>query len=134
MKKDKNESKKLNQKIKNDEFDLQDFEDRVNIALQDEGLDINKRLARGMEEARLRAIEESKQIEEFEKQQLAREEQKRKEAYEKELKQLRLAEYNKEIQEKGYANKGDYPDLFPEEEELNPRKILEEQKKKFGYQ
>lgn len=106
--------------------------DRANIAAQDEGLDITKRLAKGKELARQKEIEDMAKAREFEEQSLADEETKRKEEYEKKLKEIRFAEYNKEIEEKGYANKSDYPDLFPEEE-LNPMKMQEEQKKRFGY-
>lgn len=106
--------------------------DRANIAAQDEELDITKRLAKGKEAARLKEMEEMAKAKEFEQQSLVEEEKKRKEDYDKKLKEIRFAEYNKEIQEKGYADKSDYPDLFPEEE-LNPMKMQEEQKKRFGY-
>jgi hypothetical protein len=95
-----------------------------------EGLDITKRLAEGQEKQRLKDIEDRAAAKKMQEELDAAREAQGQEDYEKKLKEARREEYNKEIATKGYADKSDYPDLFPEVE-INPRDEEERRKKQM---
>lgn len=95
-------------------------------------LDITRRLAEGQEKARLKEIEDMAASKKMQKELDSAREAKGQADYEDKLKKIRWEEYNKEIETKGYADKSDYPDLFPELE-ISPREEEEKRKRQMGY-
>ena len=105
----------------------------ADISEQDmEALDINKRLAKGVELERQKEIADRAAAKKQEEQAIAEREAQGEEEYKDKLKKIRMEEYNKEIAEKGYADKADYPDLFPPTE-ISPMQKEEEERKRLGY-
>ncbi len=95
-----------------------------------EALDINKRLAKGVELERQKEIADRAAAKKQEEQAIVEREAQGEEEYKKKLKKIRMEEYNKEIAEKGYADKADYPDLFPEVQ-ISPLEAEEKRKKEM---
>jgi len=99
-----------------------------------EDLDINKRLAKGVEAERQKEIEDRAMAKKQEEQAIAEREAQGEQEYQKKLKEKRKQEYMEEIAKNGYADKADYPELFPQEEvEISPMQLEEEKRKRLGY-
>lgn len=125
----KKEIEKMKAMGEQDEFDL------PYISEEDKKkLDINRRLAEGIEKDRRKEIEQKIEAENFRKKAERDLELKKQKEHEAKVRAMRLEEYNNEIKNKGYVNKYDYLDLFPElESEISPLKEEDKRKKQMGY-
>lgn len=126
----------MNEKLK------KDLEDLKNKYMQEGGMDpeaeelakfIQEKLSMPVEAARKQEMEERALAKKLEEQLIQDREQQGQEDYEKQLKAMRMKEYEKEIEEKGFADKSKYSDLFPESVEISPMQRQEREKKRLGY-
>lgn len=132
------EMKKLLEKKKMQELQkMEEMGQEENMSLSQEdmdALDINKRLAKGVELERQKEIEDKAVAKKQEEQAIAEREAQGEQEYQRKLKEKRKQEYMEEIAKNGYADKADYPELFPQEEiEISPMQLEEEKRKRLGY-
>ena len=94
---------------------------------------IAQKLAMPVEAAREQEMKDMALSKKLEEEAIQKREQEGQASADKQLKAMRMAEYNKEIEEKGYANKADYPDLFPSVE-ISPMEEEKKRKKMMGFE
>lgn len=94
---------------------------------------IAEKLAMPVEAARKQEAEELSLAKKLEEKAIEDREQQGQKDYEKQLKDLRMKEYEKEIEQKGFADKSKYADIFPESVEVSPMEMREKERKRLGY-
>lgn len=126
----------MNEKLK------KDLEDLKNKYMEQGGMDpeaeelakfIAQKLAMPVEAARQQEMEDRALSKKLKEKAIEDREKQGQEDYEKQLKAMRMKEYEKEIEEKGFADKSKYSDLFPESIEISPMERQEREKKRLGY-
>jgi len=126
----------MNEKIKKD---LEELRERYmqDPAMAGEADELSKfmaeKLALPIEAARKQEMEERALSKKLEDEAIQQREQQGQEEADKKIKAMRMAEYEKEMEEKGYADKSRYSDLFPQEE-ISPMEEEKKRKKQLGYE